>query len=63
MDEKAEEHRAARDLKLCLVQSLLLVSEKNVQERFLHPVNIRGDLHFMIIINLIHRLKTSSFEL
>lgn len=43
-DEKAEEHRAARDLKLCLVQSLLLVSEKNVQERFLHPVNIRGDL-------------------
>lgn len=43
MDEKAEEHRAARDLKLCLVQSLLLVSEKNVQERFLHPVNIRGD--------------------
>lgn len=46
MDEtvKVEEQRAACEVKLLLVQSPLQASGRNVRDRFLHPVNISGDL-------------------
>lgn len=53
-----EEQRAVCEIKLLLIQSLLSMSDKNVQERFLHAINISGDLCGHII--LYETLKNAS---
>ncbi len=47
--------RAACEVELLLVQSLLMENDKNVRGRFLQPVNISGDLcgHKAIITNYV----------